>query len=118
MYLGQSLMIVGAYMGVCIDVLYLGGTPQNINRTNSRIKALGRVAIAMLSTYIMLAISNLPMFRDFQNPHGAIKESLFSFMLPSLLFPAFMFSGLKYIFAKLKLDRSSLKDDTLKSAFV
>ena len=25
--LGQSLMIVGAYVGVCIDVLYLGGTP-------------------------------------------------------------------------------------------
>jgi hypothetical protein len=42
---GYSIWIIGAYIGICIDVLFLGGTPQNINQTNSKLKAFYRFLI-------------------------------------------------------------------------
>ena len=118
LYVSQSLLIVGAYMGVCIDVIYLGGTPQNINRTNSRTKAICRVALLTLILYIVLAFTNVPLFTKFNNTNRSILQSLFSFVMPALFFPIFMFSVLKLLFTKLKLDRASQSNDNVKETFI
>jgi hypothetical protein len=50
--LSDVICIFGAYLGICIDAIYFGGTPQNINVTNSKIKVLGRLIVVAILWYI------------------------------------------------------------------
>lgn len=54
---GQMWGLIGAYYGICFDVVFLGGTPQNINVTHSRCKILGRFAICMLVWFIPIYLA-------------------------------------------------------------
>lgn len=45
---GRNIMTIGAYIGICLDVLYLGGTNQNTNKKNSAFKAIIRILILMI----------------------------------------------------------------------
>lgn len=48
---GKSSSLIGAYIGVCVDAIYLGGTPQNINKTGSLFKAVMRVILLITILY-------------------------------------------------------------------
>jgi hypothetical protein len=48
---GQLASIVGAYFGIVFDVIYLQGTPQNVNdmpKSKKYRKMIARVALGML----------------------------------------------------------------------
>ena len=45
---GQITALLGAYIGICLDVMYLGGTAQDINRTGSKCKVILRFIVVII----------------------------------------------------------------------
>ena len=54
---GSVSAVIGAYFGICLDAIYLGGSPQDINYTKSPLKAIGRFVLVMLFWFVPIYFS-------------------------------------------------------------
>ena len=46
--IGKCWVVVGAYLGICFDVIFLGGSPPDVNKTGSIKKAFLRMLVCGL----------------------------------------------------------------------
>ena len=99
---GSVSAVIGAYFGICLDAIYLGGSPQNINYTKSPLKAIGRFALVMLFWFAPIYMAGKAV-RKYQLDSSYVWEQLFGFSIPYFLCSLFIFSGIKPIMKKLKL---------------
>ena len=100
---GEFSSIVGAYFGICMDTIYLGGTPQRINVTNSKLKALGRFIIAIV---LHFGITYPPQILYRAHAFSASSygsEYLFRSSLPNFFANFILFSYLKLFYQKYNL---------------
>lgn len=98
---GSISAIVGAYYGIVIDVIFLGGTPQNINLTRSRCKLLARFVLTFiiwLCPLMLTAIISKSIFRSANNYSG---EYLVRYAIPYFLCSMLLFSYSKSIMSRL-----------------
>jgi len=104
MDLSDVTSVFGAYLGICLDAVYLGGTPQNINVSNSKVKASGRFIVAVFIWFIPYNAIKLfcgkHMFEAHQMNTELILLSMMNFIGTVLLF-----SFAKLLFNKLRLLR-------------
>ena len=100
---GQFSAILGAYFGIIIDVIFLGGTPQHINYTKSRLKALGRLGIVLLCWFVPIYVIQTLSNNHFMGPNSYAFEFLVRCSIPYFIFTFLLFSFVKIIFFKLDL---------------
>ena len=105
---GQLSFCFGAYIGVCIDVIYLNGTIQKINVTKSFKKAFLRIIIVLLISSLFLLPRYLDLYHsnstDYPLEHVLI--NFFVFFTIGIIF----FSYLKVVFVWLKLVKEAPKN--------
>lgn len=97
------MSVVGAYYGIVIDSIFLGGTQQRINITGSRLKFIGRYIVVFiiwfLPIYVMRDISS----KIFRGADDFSAEFLVRFAIPYFLWSLILFSISKYLMRKFKL---------------
>ena len=96
------LSVVGAYYGICIDAIFLGGTPQNINLTHSRFKLICRFMIIIIIWFAPIYLS-LKLSNSFMGPYSYAWEYLIRYSIPYFLFTMIMYSFSKSIMDKFGL---------------
>ena len=95
--------IVGAYFGIILDVLYLGGTPQGINITKSPLNFFGRFVIAIILWSVPLHYARTSRNDSFNYSSGFIWDGLFMIAIPQFLCSMILYSISKPIMKKFKL---------------
>ena len=99
---GAVSAIIGAYFGICLDAVYLGGSPQQINYTKSPLKAVGRFFLVMLFWFLPIYKAR-DLVRTYDDHTSYIRAQLFGYSIPYFLCSLFIYSGIKPLMKKLKL---------------
>ena len=105
-YSGQFTSVIGAYFGICIDIIFLGGSPQNTNITHSRLKLFARfliVAIFLITPWYFIQESFTIKTSNFLGPYSFTNELLARYAVPYFFFNLILFSYMKLLFQKLNL---------------
>ena len=98
---GQIAFCFGAYIGICLDIIYLNGTIQKINVTKNFKKAFVRILLVLLVSSVFLIPRYVDKYynRAVNWPMIPIFVNFMSFFVISVLF----FSYLKVLFTWLRL---------------
>lgn len=96
--LGKVWSLLGAYIGICFDVIYYGGTPPTVNKTGSIGKAFLRIAVCMVVALPYILINRYLRLTDWVNSYAI--EQLLKEALPSFLWMVFAFSYLRLLLLK------------------
>ena len=105
---GQLYQIVGAYYGIVFDVIYLNGTPQNVNdmpKSKKKRKLLARFLIGIIIWLLPIYFMN-EVFMElniFKGMNTYLISNLLRYALPQFVFTFFLFSIYKLIFKKFNL---------------
>ena len=103
--MGKCWVLVGAYLGICFDVIYLGGSPPDVNKMGSIKKAILRMIVCgiLATPYIlmnkMLKLNHWPNSYPFE---ALLKESM-----PIFFTMLIGFSYLRIVLEKLGLVNSA-----------
>ena len=106
--ISDILSIFGAYLGICLDAVYLGGTPQNFNVSNSKCKALGRFLLVFLLWHVPQLLCKW-ICNQTQNDADSYMMEMVILSMPSFFGTMALFSVVKVLFKKLGLLRRSEK---------
>ena len=103
---GTNSGLIGAYFGICFDIMYCGSTPQNIYQNVKKhkyTKALARFLV-VISSYILIEYLPQRLFKyTFKDSNTYVYSSLLTSQVPNLLFWFLTFGVSKRIFDKLNL---------------
>jgi hypothetical protein len=99
--LGKAWGLFGAYLGICFDVIYFGGTAPSINRTGKVWKALLRILVCAAIALPYIAINYSVRFTLVAN--GFPLTQLFKEVLPLFIWLMFAFSALRILLQRCKL---------------
>lgn len=100
-------MVFGAYIGICLDVIYLNGTIQKINVTKNWKKGCLRILIVLVLSLILMVPRYFDTYMNrFDYPLEHTLINFLAFFTLSLLF----FSFLKKVFQWLKLVKEVSKN--------
>jgi hypothetical protein len=107
---GCVFYIIGAYLGISFDAIYLNGTPQDINDEvfQPRRKHLARFLLMILLFYLpQYGVNKWYRYTNIDNDYNRYAIiSLLSIQIPSLIYTFIMFSYSKLLFKKLKLNEN------------
>ena len=105
-WLGTNSALIGAYYGICFDIMYLGSTPQNIYsnvKKHKYKKFLARFCILYVVYFLLYAkpIDSIRYYFDSANSY--VYSSLLSSQISYFIFWFLTFGLSKSIFAKFNL---------------
>lgn len=98
---GEMLGIVGAYYGIVLDAIFLGGTPQRINVTGSRKNFLLRFGVVMLIWFLPIYKLGDLSRSQFKTASDYQSEYLVRFAIPYFFCSIVLFSFSKVLMKRM-----------------
>ena len=100
---GEILGLVGAYYGIVLDAIFLGGTSQKINITGHRGKCLARFGFVLLCWFLPVTLMGYISREAFVEANSYGLEYLVRNAIPYFICSLFLFSFAKSAMSKLKI---------------
>ena len=95
------MCIVGAYYGIVLDAIFLGGTPQRINVTGSRWKFLLRFIVVILIWFLPIYMLGDLSRQIFVSANDYQAEYLMRFAIPYFFCSLILFSFSKVLMSRM-----------------